>query len=118
EDPTFGESVRKAIFTFADIPARLALPDVPKVLRDIDQADLVRALASATAAGGDLAAAASFILDNMSTRMAENLREEMGEAGKTKQSDGETAQTTVVSAIRAAADAGTIVLVIADEEED
>ncbi|MDB4053546.1 flagellar motor switch protein FliG [Octadecabacter sp.] len=117
EDPTFGESVRKAIFTFADIPARLALPDVPKVLRDIDQADLVRALASATAAGGDLAAAASFILDNMSTRMAENLREEMGEAGKIKQSDGETAQTTVVSAIRAAPDAGTIVLVIADEED-
>ena len=50
--------------------------------------------------------------------MAENLREEMGEAGKIKQSEGETAQTTVVSAIRAAADAGTIVLVIADEEED
>ncbi len=116
EDPTFGESVRKAIFTFADIPARLALPDVPKVLRDIDQADLVRALASATAAGGDLAAATSFILDNMSTRMVENLRDEMGEAGKIKQSDGETAQTTVVSAIRAAADAGTIFWLLATKK--
>ena len=117
QDPTFGEGVRKAIFTFADIPARVALPDVPKVLRDIDQAELIQALASATAGGGDLAAAATFMLDNMSTRMADNLREEMGEAGKIKQADGEAAQTAVVSAIRAAADAGTIVLIVEDDEE-
>ncbi|MCF2872200.1 flagellar motor switch protein FliG [Octadecabacter sp. G9-8] len=118
QDRTFGEGVRKAIFTFADIPARVAVPDVPKVLRDIDPADLVRALASATEGGSDLATAAAFILDNMSTRMADNLREEMGEAGKIKQSDGEAAQTAVVSAIRAAADAGTIVLVVEDEDEE
>ena len=118
QDPTFGEGVRKAIFTFADIPARLAVPDVPKVLRDIDQADLVRALASATETGGELAVAAAHLLDNMSTRMAENLREEMGEAGKIKSSDGEKAQTAVVTAIRAAADTGTIVLTVEDEDDD
>lgn len=117
EDPTFGEGVRKAIFTFADIPARLAALDVPKVLRDIDPGDLVRALASAKEAGGQLAAATDHLLENMSTRMADNLREEMGEIGKVKQSDGEKAQTAVVTAIRAAADAGTVTLIVEDEDE-
>lgn len=116
-DPTFGEGVRKAIFTFADITARLAIPDVPKVLRDIDQADLIHALASATESGGAIAAAASHLLDNMSTRMADNLREEISEVGKVKQADGEAAQTAVVSAIRAAAESGTITLVVEDDNE-
>ena len=116
QDPTFGESVRKAIFTFADIPARLAIADVPKVLRDIDQTDLVRALASATEMGGLLAHAVAHLLDKMPTRMADNLREEMSEAGKIKQADAEAAQTAVVTAIRAAADAGTITLNLDGED--
>lgn len=117
QDATFGEGVRKAIFTFADIPARLGAMDVPKVLRDIEQGDLVKALASATATGGTLATAAAHLLDNMSTRMADNLREEMQEAGTIKPADGEMAQTAVVSAIRAAADAGTVSLLV-DEDDD
>lgn len=111
QDKLLGEGVRKAIFTFEDIPSRLTIQDVPKVLRDIDPGDLVRALASATTAGGRLAAAAEHLLNNMSTRMADNLREEISEVGKVKQSDGELAQTAVVTAIRDAADAGTIMLV-------
>lgn len=118
QDPTFGENVRKAIFTFADIPARLAIPDVPKVLRDIEQADLVCALAATVDGGESMVAAAAHLLDNMTARMAESLREEMAEAGKVKQAVGEKAQTAVVTAIRAAADAGTITLIIADDEED
>ncbi|WP_252734648.1 FliG C-terminal domain-containing protein [Octadecabacter sp. B2R22] len=117
EDPSFGASVRKAIFTFADIPARLAVPDVPKILRDIDSGDLVRALASAAGTGGPLAVAANHLLDNMSTRMADNLREEMGESGKIKLSDAEAAQNAVVTAIRAAADAGTIALIVEGDDD-
>ncbi|SLN59247.1 Flagellar motor switch protein FliG [Pseudooctadecabacter jejudonensis] len=118
EDPTFGEGVRKAIFTFADIPARLAVPDVPKAIREVDQADLVTAIGFAKQEGGDLEAAATFILENMSSRMADNLREEIGERGKIKQSDGETAQTALVTAIRAAASDGTLTLIVPDEDED
>ena len=117
EDPAFGEGVRKAIFTFEDIPSRLAMLDVPKVLRDINQGDLVKALAFSTAAGGQALAAANHLLENMSTRMADNLREEMEETGKIKQSEGEEAQTSVVSAIRAAADAGTITLIVESDED-
>lgn len=117
EDPVFGEGVRKAIFTFEDISARLGAMEVPKVLRDINPADLTTALTAATAAGGALATSANHLLDNMSTRMAENLREEMSEAGTIKQADGEKAQTAVVTAIRAAADAGTVTLIVEEGEE-
>lgn len=115
EDPTFGEGVRKAIFTFADIPDRLSVPDVPKAIREADQSDLVASLAYALQAGGTLADAADFILNNMSSRMADNLRDEIEEGGKIKQSDGEKAQTAVVAAIRNAADEGIIVLVVEDD---
>ena len=116
EDPEFGANVRKAIFTFEDIPDRLAVMEVPKVLRDIAPDDLTKALAFATAAGGRQAVSATHLLDNMSTRMADNLREEIDEAGTIKQVDGESAQNSVVTAIREAADAGTITLITKDEE--
>jgi len=117
EDPVFGEGVRKAVFTFEDIPARLAEMDVPKVLRDIDQGDLVKALAFGIETGGQLTLAANHLLENMSSRMADNLREEMSEVGKIKLSDGELAQTAVVAAIRAAADAGAITLIFEDDDD-
>ena len=116
EDPEFGANVRKAIFTFEDVSDRLAVMEVPKVLRDIDPVDLTKALVFATAAGGAQAASANHLLDNMSTRMADNLREEMDETGTIKQVDGESAQNSVVTAIRAAADAGTITLITKDED--
>ena len=116
DDKVFGEGVRKSIFTFEDIPDRVAEMDVPKIMRDIDPSELVRALASATAAGGALDAAASHLLENRSKRMAENLREEMAEAGTIKQAEAESVQNAVVTAIRDAADAGTITLL--DPESD
>jgi flagellar motor switch protein FliG len=118
QDPDFAETVRQSIFTFADIPRRLAPLDVPGVIRDIPGADLVKALGSAQAAGGDLAAAADHILSNMSQRMADSLREEVAELGKVRKSDGEAAQAAVVTAIRAAADSGAITLVEPDDDED
>lgn len=117
EDPDFGEGVRKAIFTFEDIPARLEPVDVPKVLRDIEQDDLITSLAFSIAAGGGAAASAEHILGNISTRMAENMREEMTERGSVKRIDGEAAQTAVINAIRSAGDAGTIILIEEGEEE-
>lgn len=117
EDPDFADSVRKAIFTFLDIPARLAAPDIPKILRDVPGGDLVTALAAAEAAGGPAAAVAEFLLGNMSQRMAGNLREEMAETGKIKSSEGEAAQAVIVTAIRAAADGGQITLIAPEDDE-
>jgi flagellar motor switch protein FliG len=97
-DSDFAARVRQAIFTFVHIPVRLEPLDVPKAVRQVDRGVLVTALAAARA--GDLAPAADFILDNMSKRMAEALRDAMEELGEVKARDGEEAMTEVVNAIR------------------
>ncbi len=117
DDPDFAEQVRRAIFTFVHIPARLHAPDVPRVLRGVEQPVLVTALAAAAAMGGAEGEAATFILANMSQRMADSLREEMGERGKIKKSDGETAMSAIVNAIRERELAGEITLIQPDDEE-
>lgn len=114
EDAEFAARVRKAIFTFADIPARIAPIDVPKLTRGIDQPVLVTAMAYAKA--NDLSQAVDHILSNLSGRMADALREEMTDAGSIKAKPGEEAMSAVVTAIRELEAAGEITL-IAEEEE-
>jgi len=112
EDQVFADQVRKAIFTFANIPARIDPRDVPKILRNVDQARLVTALAGAT---GALEASGEFILTNMSQRMAQSLRDEMANLGKVKEKDAEEAMGEIVAAIREMETAGEIFLVAEDE---
>lgn len=113
DDAVFASEVRKAIFTFANIPARLDPRDIPKIIREVDQAQLIMALAAAT---GPLEKPAEFILSAMSKRMAEQLREEMESLGKVKQADGEAAMSAVVTTIREMESAGEILLIAEDEE--
>ncbi len=115
-DMDFASLVRKAIFTFANIPERLNPVDIPKVTREVDQAVLVTALSAAS--GGDLASVADFLLENMSKRMAETIREEMQELGKVKIRVGEEAMTEVVNAIRTLEAGGEITLVLPDDDAD
>lgn len=112
DDADFASQVRQAIFTFANIPERVAPRDIPRIQRDIDQADLVTALAGAT--GGDQKAA-NFILDNISQRLAENLREEAREKGTVAGKDAEAAMMRIVNAVRGLESAGEIFFVANDE---
>lgn len=107
-DAGFADAVRKAIFTFNDIPARLAARDVPRVIREADQTALVIALTACT--DEKAALTAEFLLENMSTRLADQLREDIEEHGPVNARDGEMAQTTVVGAIRLLVDAGEVQL--------
>lgn len=117
EDEGFAALVRKAIFTFANVPQRLNPVDVPKITREVDQAILVVALAAASKSE-DTLPAAEFVLENLSKRMAEALREEMGEQGTIKQKDGEAAMTQVVNAIRQLEANGEITLETPDEDDE
>lgn len=112
-DQAFAEQVRKSIFTYGNIATRIAPRDIPKIIRDIDQETLVRALAGA---GDANAATTNFILSNISQRMADNLREEMKDAGQIRPKDAEEAMSGVVAAIRALEAEGEIFLIT--EEED
>lgn len=116
EDATFASSVRKVLFTFTDIPARLSPRDVPAVVRVADQDQLILALAAATE--GDEATVAEFLLGNMSSRMADNLRDEIRDKGKVKRSEGEAAMTALVGAIRGLEDDGALQLLSPDEENE
>lgn len=115
EDADFAARVRKAIFTFDDIPARITPLDVSKITRGVDQPVLVTALAYASANDG--MGATDHILSNLSGRMADALREEMAEAGTIKTKAGEEAMSAVVTAIRTLVDSGDITLISEDEED-
>lgn len=115
-DAGFATAVRKAIFTFANIPARISPRDIPGILRDLDQADLVIALAGADAAG--MQVSADYILENMSGRMADQLREEIQEAPKPKVADVEAAMGRLVRIIRQMEAAGQLVFISEEEQEE
>lgn len=117
-DAEFAEIVRRAIFLFAHIPDRLAPRDVPMAVRAVDPGTMLTALAFALKPGSapDDTRAAEFLLANMSTRMADNLREEIEDAGTVKPADGEAALTAVVAAIRALEQAGDLELLGTPEE--
>jgi flagellar motor switch protein FliG len=114
EDAAFADQVRRALFTFAHIPARLAPRDVPRVVRLVELPVLVTALAAA-AAGEATAGAAEFLLGAMSGRMAETLREEVAARGRVRPKEAEAAMAAVIAAIRQLEAAGEIALVQAEE---
>ncbi|TMV06379.1 flagellar motor switch protein FliG [Ruegeria sediminis] len=115
EDADFAGAVRRAIFTFAHIPGRIPSRDVPAITRGVEQAVLVNALAGASAEEDRIAA--EYLLSNMSTRMADSLREEMRDRGAVKQAEAERAMTEIVGAIRRLVDDGAIAFKSPDEEE-
>jgi flagellar motor switch protein FliG len=109
EDAAFAAEVRRAIFTFVHIPARLSPRDAPKITRLVEQPILVTALAAALAKP-DLAEVAEFLLANISQRLAQGLREEMETRGKVKEKDGEAAMNAIILAIRQLEAAGELTL--------
>ncbi|MCR8546326.1 flagellar motor switch protein FliG [Salipiger sp. P9] len=114
-DKAFAEAVRKAIFTFANIPDRLKKLDVPKITRDVPVDVLTAAIAAANGEA-DLAAA-EYLLENMSKRMSGSLREDA--AGLTVNAKkGEAAMNQVVAAIRDLVSAGEIELKDPDNDDE
>ena len=113
-DAGFAELVRKSIFTFEHIKARLAPRDVPKLVRVVDQPLLVTALAAAQGNPGQ-AESAEHILANLSQRMTQSLKEEIAARGKIKDKDGEEAMSAIVTAIRQLEGSGELVLVTPED---
>lgn len=112
-DAEFAKEVRKSIFTFANIPARIDPKDVAAILREVPGDSLAKAIAGAT---GDAEKTSEFLLGNLSKRMAEQIREEVEEVGEVKEADAESAMQDVVGAIRELEAKGEIFLVAGDED--
>ena len=71
-DPELAERVLAGVFTFIDIPTRIAIADVAMAVKTVAQTDLVVALCYANSNG--MEEVSDFILEGLSRRMAETLR--------------------------------------------
>lgn len=114
ENAEFAKEVRKNIFTFGDIPTRVETKDIPKILREVDPDVVLTALAGAS---GNDETTREFILDNMSKRMAEQLREDMAAKATPKTDEVDAAMTQFIVAIRQLEADGEITLKIEETDE-
>ena len=105
QDAEFAADVRANIFTFGDIANRIVPSDISKITRDIPQDELVIALAYTSNTEPE---STEFIFSNMSKRMADALREEVGDQNEISKKAGEAAMGRVTSTIRGLADLGEI----------
>ncbi|TNJ40893.1 flagellar motor switch protein FliG [Phaeobacter sp. B1627] len=115
EDMEFATDVRKSIFTFALIAEKVEAVDVPKLVRALGPPEITTAIAFATD-DADVASV-NFLLENMSSRMANNLREEANALGRVKRADGEAAFGIIVNMLREMVVNGDIELKSDEEEE-
>ncbi|MCU4653856.1 flagellar motor switch protein FliG [Roseibacterium sp. SDUM158016] len=111
-DAAFAGEVRRAIFTFHHIPKRVEAADVPRITRAVDGETLKTALAAGLV---QAPLAVEFLLENMSKRMAEQLRDEAEAAGAPREAAGEAAMQAVVAAIRGLEEAGELRLLTEEE---
>ncbi|MEM1382411.1 MAG: FliG C-terminal domain-containing protein [Pseudomonadota bacterium] len=111
--PEFADEVKRKMFTFEDIPKRVETRDVAAIARNLDQETLLRALILAETNAQEVQ---DYVLGNISSRVAEQLREEMRAIGKVRKKDGEDAQTAFVRVIREMEGRGELKLVAPDED--
>ena len=114
-DKSFAEEVRRAIFTFGNIPERLDPRDISKVVRQVDQDVLVKALAAAMPT--DLQTVADFLLGGLSQRMADAIRGEIEDLGAVEEEAGEEAMGEVVAGIRELEANGEVHLIVPDNDD-
>lgn len=100
EDKPLADEVRATIFTFANIPERIAPRDVPRVQRELAQDDITLIIAGAEDARD--VKAIDFLLENISKRMAETYRTEAEQRDKDnlKADEVDAAMMRVVTVIR------------------
>ena len=102
-NPDLAEQIRELMFTFED----MALIDVKQmqiVMKDVDQADMVLALKTASDAVREL------IFGSMSSRAAEMVRDDLENLGPAKISDVESAQQKIIKVVKKLEEDGSIVI--------
>ena len=110
DDPDLAEEIKKRMFVFEDI---VLLDDrsIQRVLRDVDQADLAKALKNVDTEVQDK------IFKNMSKRSSAMLKEEMEFMGPVRLKDVEEIQQKIVSTIRRLEESGDVVIARSGEDE-
>ena len=102
-NPELAEQIRELMFTFEDM-ALIDAKQMQLVMKDVDQADMVLALKTASDAVKEL------IFSSMSSRAAEMVREDLENLGPAKLSDVEAAQQKIIKVVKKLEEAGTITI--------
>lgn len=107
--PELAEEIKASLFTFEDIVS-LQKGDVQKVLREVDNDDLVLALKGVS---DELR---NFVYANLSSRAVETLKEDMQYLGPARLSAVEEAQQNVVTVIRRLDELGEIYIMRGEQD--
>ena len=111
-EPDLLAEVRRKMFTFEDIPDRIEKRDITAVIRATPNEVLLPALAGASE---NAPTALDYILANISSRVADQIREEMEDLGKVKLRTAEEAQSKIINIIRGLQTEGVLTLVEPDD---
>lgn len=111
EDPELSDEIRRLMFVFEDIQ-KLSDRDIQSLLKNVETAQWAMSLKGASDALQEK------VLSNMSSRAADNLREEIGYLGSVRLSEVETVQQKIVDIVRALEDSGEISRPSGDTEEE
>lgn len=111
DDPELSENIRRLMFVFEDI-AKLGDRDIQALLKNVETAQWAMALKGASEALRDK------VMRNMSSRAADNLREEMDYLGSVRMSEVEAIQSKIVDVVRHLEDTGEISRPTGDTEEE
>ncbi|MEC6747115.1 flagellar motor switch protein FliG [Marinilactibacillus sp. XAAS-LB27] len=107
--PSLAEEVKASLFTFEDIVS-LQKSDVQKVLREVNQDDLILALKGVSDELRD------FIFDNLSARAVDTLKEDMQFLGPARLSAVEEAQQKIVTVIRRLDEQGEVYIMRGEQD--
>ena len=102
-NPDLAEQIRELMFTFEDM-ALIDAKQMQIVMKDVDQADMLLALKTASDAVKEL------IFSSMSSRAAEMVRDDLENLGPAKISDVEAAQQKIIKVVKKLEEDGTIVI--------
>jgi len=111
EDPELSDDIRRLMFVFEDI-AKLADRDIQALLKNVETSQWAMSLKGASQGLQDK------IMNNMSSRAAENLQEEMDYLGSVRVSEVETVQQKIVDIVRHLEDNGEISRPTGEEEDE
>ena len=102
-NPDLAEQIRELMFTFEDM-ALIDAKQMQIVMKDVDQADMVLALKTASDPVKEL------IFSSMSSRAAEMVRDDLENLGPAKISDVEAAQQKIIKVVKKLEEDGSLVI--------
>ena len=114
DDADFANEVRKTIFTWANIPARIDPRDIPRITREVEGPIMFTAMAGAK---GVNKPTVEFLLSGLPTRLAESIREEVEAITTVTATDAEAAMNNVVMTIRRMEADGDLFLIAQDLDD-